>query len=164
MACLNDKPPALPWTSSQLLAPWKAAIISYFQEKRKQKIGEAEIEKTSMCIMCFQEEKETSAEHWEYNQTVLFHPHLLWGPLGFIPGYCKSWLMLLQHISPYFWKVLIVHRSSSWLKSGKSSWRVRRKTLVITGLSASLQCLVKLGRRLFCQSWDLTHQMPISNR
>lgn len=83
--------------------------------------------------------------------------------ISYGPNEIHPRLISLQLLSPYFWKVLVVQRGYSWLKSGKSSRRVRRKTLVITGLPVSLQCLVKFGRRLFCQSRDLTHQIAVSH-
>jgi len=88
----------------------------------------------------------------------------LGGPIGFIPEYRKSWLMLLLKLSPLFFNGLgILERSQStgsWQMLAQFSRRVRRKTLVITGLSVSLQCLVKLWRGLF---WGLLKSAVIAH-
>ncbi|KAK4830736.1 LOW QUALITY PROTEIN: hypothetical protein QYF61_013186 [Mycteria americana] len=70
--------------------------------------------------------------------------------MGFIPGYRKSWPMSSGDLSPLFVNSLgSLERSQptrSWQMLSQFSRKVRRKILVITGMSVSLQWLVKLWR------------------
>jgi len=70
----------------------------------------------------------------------------LWGSMGFTPGYSRELADVNLRPLNYFSMVLEIWR-------GPRSWQIsqflrstRKETLVITGLSASLQCLAKLWR------------------
>lgn len=85
---------------------------------------------------------------------------------GIHSRYWMSWPILLWGPFPLFFKGLgSLERSQSigsWLMS-QFSKRVKRKTLVITGLSVSLWCLVKLWRRLFWESLKITFEWQCSH-
>jgi len=82
-----------------------------------------------------------------------------WSPMGFIPRYSESWPVSLRDLSQLFFSGLRnLERSDRSQLTG--SWQMfqfsrgmRKKTLVITGLSVTFQCLVKLGRKL---CWELS--------
>lgn len=74
----------------------------------------------------------------------------LWGPMGFIPGFQKGWLMSSWDLlSLFFYSLGNLEQSPVDWKLGNGVPVLRRKTMVITGLSVSFQSLVKLWRRLF---------------
>lgn len=68
----------------------------------------------------------------------------------------KSWQMSLQNISQWFLISLgnldTSELTGTWWTSSLFLSRARRRTLEMTGLSISLQCWVKLQRRLF---WEV---------
>lgn len=65
----------------------------------------AEIGKMSMCIMCSQEEKEMSADHWKYNQTAI-SPSSPRGPNGIHPRVLKELADVIAAPLPVFLKSL----------------------------------------------------------
>lgn len=66
--------------------------------------------------------------------------------MGFISGYWKSWLISLQDLYQLFFsglgKLKMFWLSRSWDLS-KFSRKTRKKTLEVTGLPASIQCVAK---------------------
>lgn len=66
--------------------------------------------------------------------------------MGFISGYWKSWLISLQDLYQLFFsglgKLKMLWLSRSWDLS-KFSRKTRKKTLEVTGLPASIQCVAK---------------------
>lgn len=76
----------------------------------------------------------------------------LWGLIKFITRYWRSWSMLLQDFSlSYRWSWESGEVPLDWkLANVTLIFKMSKKTtLVIIGLSVSLQFLVKLWRRLF---------------
>lgn len=79
----------------------------------------------------------------------------VWGPMGLIPGCSKSWhyQTFLNYSFNNFEDVERSQLNKSWETLFQFSGKARKKTLVITGLSVTFQCLVKLGRKL---CWELS--------
>lgn len=70
--------------------------------------------------------------------------------MGFIQEYSKSWLMSVRGLSQLFvnslWYLWSSQLTGSCLRLSQCSRSARRMTLETTGLSVSLQCLIKLWR------------------
>lgn len=82
--------------------------------------------------------------------------HISWWVLmGFIQGYSENWSYHHNNSLNCFSTVLAIWKGSYWLKAGKcclSFQEGQERRPLITDLSDSPQCLVKLWRRLL---WDL---------
>lgn len=87
------------------------------------------------------------------------------GPNGIYLTYIKRYLMPLWDLSQLFFNgpgsLGSSQLTGSWQMS-QFSRRMRKETLVITGLSATIQCLAKLQRRLLKELMENTQQTMYS--